>query len=127
MVLPPKIIFFKLNGISAPAKVSLPIKTPTAPGKGLNLTWKIEGKETIVEIPPYGTFGTTGKLSLPPYQQVTGDTITLKATNKSGQVTRGFSIETFDPTPPPPVSLPPLAPVVPVTTPKPASPVPSKP
>jgi hypothetical protein len=128
VVLPPKIIFFKLNGTNAPAKVALPIKTTTAPGKSLNLTWKIEGKETIVEIPPYGTFGTTGKLSLPPYQQVTGDTITLKATNKSGQVTRGFSIETFDPTPPPPVSLPPLAPIVPVPpAPKPASPVPSSP
>ncbi len=126
----PKIIFFKLNGINAPAKVSLPIKTPTASGKGLNLTWKIEGKDTIVEIPPYGSFGTTGKLSLPAYQQVTGDTITLKATNKSGQVTRGFSIETYDPTPPPPVSLPPVIPIPPLTPPvspatKPVSPPPS--
>jgi hypothetical protein len=132
-LLRPKIIFFELNGINAPAKVSLPIKTPTLPGKGLNLTWKIEGKETTIEIPPYGTFGTTGKLVLPPYQQVTGDTITLKAVNKAGQVTRGFAIETYDPTPSPPVSLPPLAPIAPVTpppsssAPKPAAALPSSP
>jgi hypothetical protein len=130
VAVPPKIIFFKLNGINAPAKVSLPIKTLTAPGTSLNLTWKIEGKETIVEILPYGTFETTGKLTLDPFQQVKDITITLKATNKSGQVTRGFAIEAFDPTPPPPVSLPPLAPVVPATPPtslSPPKPAPSAP
>ncbi len=128
VLLPPNIIFFKLNSTNAPAKISLPIKTPTAPGKGLELAWKIEGKETIVEIPPYGTFDTVGKLSLPPYQKVISDTITLKATNKSGQVTRGFAIETYGPTEPPASPSPaPAAPVSPTPTPTPAPFIPSTP
>ncbi|MBW4699236.1 MAG: hypothetical protein KME03_15340 [Aphanocapsa lilacina HA4352-LM1] len=94
---------FTLNGTAAPANVPLKIKTDTNPGDKVALSWQVTGKDVSVELETYGTFGPNGSLSLPPFtragQQIP---ITLKAVNKAGEVRRGFVIETFDPTPPPP-------------------------
>ncbi|MBC7882979.1 MAG: hypothetical protein H7Y37_16935 [Anaerolineae bacterium] len=107
---PPKILFFSLNGQKAPTKVTLAIKTLTSPGEPVNLAWEVQGKGVTVEIPGYGKQAQLrGSLSLPPYRQITKDTFTLKASNKSitgaiqSDTDRQITVETYDPTPPPSV------------------------
>lgn len=99
----PLISSFTLNGTPAPANVSLKIKTAKDPGDKVTLKWQITGDNVNVEIETYGTFPPKYTLTLPPFTRA-GEQIpiTLQATNKAGTVSRGFVIETYDPTPPPP-------------------------
>jgi hypothetical protein len=101
---PPQILSFQVNGAPVQPKYVLPIDQGQ-PIPQVLLSWEVAATPgTTVELLPVpGAVAPEGSLPLPLSPNPGATVFTLQVTNSAGQqVTRSFTIETFDPTPQPP-------------------------
>jgi hypothetical protein len=101
-LLPPHIFSFEINGKEAPPKIAIEINNPKKTTRDLIIHWQVQGSSLSVELlPAPGSVAPSGTRSYTPSKLQGSETLTIKAVNPAGQITRSVTIETYNYVPPP--------------------------